>query len=168
VATEVPHVLAYPSNTHGKVVTYAMNIGAAIKSEISRLARKELKAETEVLKRSSAKYRSDIAELKRQIADLQRQVKVLSRANGGERRARAGGDEEAPARLRFSAKALAAQRQRLGLSAEKFGKLVGVSGQTVYLWEAEKTRPRNEQLQAIAAVRKMGKRAAVAALEAQE
>lgn len=167
MATKVLHVLAYPSNTHGKVVTYVMNIGAAIKSEITRLARKELKAETEVLKRTSTKYRSEIAALKRQVADLQRQVKVLSKGNGAERRAGAGGNEEPPLRLRFSAKALAAQRQRLGLSAEKFGKLVGVSGQTVYLWEAEKTRPRAEQLQAIAAVRKMGKRAALAALEAQ-
>jgi len=35
---------------------------------------------------------------------------------------------------------------------------VGVSAQTIYNWEAEKSRPRRQQLAAIASVRKLGKR----------
>jgi DNA-binding transcriptional regulator YiaG len=38
------------------------------------------------------------------------------------------------------------------------GTLIGVSAQTIYNWEAGKTRPRQNQLAAIAAIRKMGKR----------
>jgi DNA-binding transcriptional regulator YiaG len=38
------------------------------------------------------------------------------------------------------------------------GALLGVSAQTVYNWEAGKARPRQQQLAAIAAVRKLGKR----------
>ncbi len=142
-----------------------MNFATVLRSEISRLARKELKAETETLKKVSAKYRSEIAALKREVAELQRQVKSLSRIGARQRAAKSEEDPAESSGIRFSAKGLATQRQRLGLSAEKFGKLVGVSGQTIYLWEAEKTRPRNGQMQAIAAVRKMGKRAAIAALE---
>ena len=60
----------------------------------------------------------------------------------------------------------AALRKKLGLSATDMGKLIGVSGQSVYHWETGKTKPRANQLQAIAAVRKMGKRAVAAKLEA--
>lgn len=143
-----------------------MNFAGVLRSEISRLARKELKAETDAIKKASARYRTEIAALKREVGELRRQVKELSRASV---RQPAKMEEAAdqPVRIRYSAKGLAAQRQRLGLSAEKFGKLVGVSGQTIYLWESEKTKPRNLQLQAIVAVRKMGKREAIAALEEQ-
>lgn len=144
-----------------------MNIAAVLKSEISRLARKELRTETEALKTASAKYRAEIAALKRDVAELQRHVKALSKSSTRDRpeATEVGGDQ--PIRIRYSAKGLAAQRRRLGLSAENFGKLIGVSGQTIYLWEAEKTKPRNGQLQAIAAVRKLGKREADAALGGQ-
>jgi transcriptional regulator with XRE-family HTH domain len=49
-------------------------------------------------------------------------------------------------------------RQKLGLSANEMGRLLGVSGQSIYLWEAGKAKPRASQLPAIAKVRKMGKR----------
>ena len=52
------------------------------------------------------------------------------------------------------------QRRRLGLSAEDYGKLVGVSGLTIYNWEHGKTRPRPAQFAAFAALRNIGKREA--------
>ncbi len=54
-----------------------------------------------------------------------------------------------------------AQRSRLGLSAADYGKLVGVSGLTIYNWEHEKARPRKAQLTALVAVRGIGKREAL-------
>lgn len=72
---------------------------------------------------------------------------------------------EGTTRIRFSAKRPAQQRQKLGLSAADMGLLLGVPGQTVYHWEAEKSRPRPTQLQAIAALRKVGKREAKTRLE---
>jgi DNA-binding XRE family transcriptional regulator len=59
---------------------------------------------------------------------------------------------------------LASHRKRLDLSAENLGKLLGVSGQTIYHWEAGKARPRASQMPAIAALRKLGKRTALAVL----
>jgi len=44
------------------------------------------------------------------------------------------------------------------------GTLLGVSAQSIYHWETGKTKPRQSQLAAIAAVRKMGKREAMAQL----
>jgi transcriptional regulator with XRE-family HTH domain len=54
------------------------------------------------------------------------------------------------------------------LSAADYGKLVGVSGLTVYHWEHGKSRPRKAQLASLAAVRGIGKREAMAKLEVLE
>jgi len=67
--------------------------------------------------------------------------------------------------LRFSPARLASQRQKLGLSAADFAKLIGVSSLSVYKWEKGQTRPRRAQLEAIASVRGIGKREALAKLE---
>ena len=63
-------------------------------------------------------------------------------------------------RVRFVAKGLRSQRSRLGLSAADFGKLLGVSAQSVYNWEHDVARPRAEQLSKLAALRTIGKREA--------
>jgi DNA-binding transcriptional regulator YiaG len=62
--------------------------------------------------------------------------------------------------VRFSSRSVRAQRRRLGLSAADYGKLVGVSGLTIYHWE-HGTRPRKSQLAALIAVRGIGKREAL-------
>lgn len=50
-------------------------------------------------------------------------------------------------------------------SAADCGKLLGVTGQTVYNWERGQARPRQEQLAKIASLRRMGKREARGLLE---
>ncbi len=139
-----------------------MNIAAILKSEISRVARKEVRAKVESLKKASSAYRSDIAALKRRVADLERLLKKLGKGSAKNEADEAPGDGGAV--VRFSAKGLAAQRKRLGLSAAEMGTLLGCSGQSVYKWEQGTTRPRTSQLQAIAALRKMGKKEAAAKL----
>lgn len=138
------------------------NIVSALKSEISRIARKEIKAETEALKSASTKYRSDIAKLKRQVVALQKELKLASRTS--KRPGRSPEEEPSVTRHRFSAKGLASQRKRLGLSAEALGKLIGVSGLSIYHWEGGKARPRANHLPAIAALKTLGKNEAAAVL----
>ena len=46
------------------------NIASILKSEISRVARKELRGETQALKKSNAQYRTQIAELRRRLQAL--------------------------------------------------------------------------------------------------
>lgn len=59
---------------------------------------------------------------------------------------------------------MASNRKRLGLSAQDFGLLVGATGQSVYQWEQGKSKPRPQNVTAIAALRGLGKRAVVARL----
>lgn len=142
-----------------------------LKSEIARIARKEVRAETKALKKANAQYRADIAALKRQLAELQRalarQAKVKAKA-GDQAVARAAEAEDGAAapHLRFRVAGFANLRKKLGLSAAEMGQLLGVSAQSVYHWETGKTRPRASQLAAIAAVRQLGKREVAARLAA--
>jgi len=139
------------------------NIGSVLKEEIVRLSRKESRSQVDPTKKATAQHRREIAELKRQVAQLERQVALLSRQTLGDP-ARVS-TEPATQKVRFTAKGLSAQRGRLGLSADDFGKLVGVSAQSIYNWEQEKARPRPEQLLKLAGLRTMGKREARARLE---
>jgi len=132
------------------------NIGSLLKQEITRLSRREIRTHVDPARKATAQHRRDIAALKRQIAELERQVAALSRKLIGTRPDAPATAEAKP--IRFSAKRLQAQRGRLGLSASDFGKLVGVSPQTVYNWEHEVARPRASQLGRIASLRGIGKR----------
>ncbi|MES2191851.1 MAG: helix-turn-helix domain-containing protein [Pseudomonadota bacterium] len=145
-----------------------MNIAAALKAEISRVSRKEVRAEVQTLKKVTAKLRADNAELKRRLWEVEKTIKLLGEASGRERtRIQTEAEpSEGKSVERFSAKGMVAQRKRLGLSAASMGKLIGVSGATVYLWEKGKTRPRGNQMAGIAKVRQMGKLEAQSTLKA--
>ena len=132
-----------------------------LKSEIARIAKKEIRAETQQLKKASAQYRSDIAALKRHIVALEATVKKLSK---GQLKPVLKVDKESSTPLRFRASGFVTLRKKLDLSAEQMGKLIGVSAQSIYHWEAEKSRPRASQLPAIAAARKLAKKEAWAKL----
>ena len=134
------------------------NIATVLKAEISRVARKDARAETQPLKKASAQYRSDIAALKRRVLALEKQLSRLSRP--GKVASGAAPETSGKSGLRYSAKGLVAQRKRLGLSATAVAKILNVSVQSIYKWEDGKTRPRASQLPAIASLRKMGKQEA--------
>ena len=62
---------------------------------------------------------------------------------------------------RFRADGVRSHRARLELSAMDYGRLVGVSGLTIYHWESGKVRPRQAQLAKLASIRGLGKREAM-------
>jgi DNA-binding transcriptional regulator YiaG len=140
------------------------NIASLLKTEIARVARKEVRAETAALKKAASTYRSEIAALKRRTQALEQELRRLGKAGAKPRPAATS--EDAPQRLRFRAQGLASLRRRLGLSADDCGLLVGASGQSIYNWEAGKARPRAKHLPAIAALRLLGKKEAAARLAA--
>ena len=168
------------------------NLANALKEEISRLARKEIRQQTAETAKSAAKCERDIVALKRQIEDLQRKLssprtqdaptQTASKTKASKKTApkkqdasaasaaSAGGDASASgkqsSRARFSAKGLKANRERLGLSADNYGRLIGVSGLSIYNWEQEKARPRESSIAALMTIRGIGKREAAKRLEA--
>ncbi|MBS0339623.1 MAG: helix-turn-helix transcriptional regulator [Proteobacteria bacterium] len=133
------------------------NIASVLKAEIARVARKEVRAEVEGLKRASAQYRAAIAQLRREVAELEKFLKRTQRQSRATSQSERATKEGIP--RRFSATRLAAHRAKVGLSAAAYGELVGMSGATIYLWEQGKSRPNPEQLEKLAAVRALGRRA---------
>ena len=139
------------------------NIAAALKEEVSRMARKAIREEVGATKKAVAQYRREIAALKRQVQDQTRKIAFLE-AQESRRLARKPSPAVAEG-ARFSAKWLKAHRKRLGLSAADYAKLVGVSELTIYNWELGKSKPSPEGRAAWVAIRALGKREALRRLE---
>jgi DNA-binding transcriptional regulator YiaG len=143
------------------------NVASALKDEISRISRKEIRRGTSSLKRASTTHRSEIAALKRCVQELERQLRKVNRAGESSQPAAANEDSVSPG-TRFSARSMAAQRKRRGLSAAECGRLIGASAQSVYNWEEGKVRPRAQHLPAIYALRTLGRRQANEILETRK
>jgi len=139
------------------------NIATVLKEEISRLSRRELRSETNGLKKASTQYRSDIAALKRRVTAIEKSLKQFDKQvlKAAPKKL----EPTATTGLRYSAKRFLAQRRRLGLSQPEAGFLLNVSPQTIYNWETGKTRPRPEQIAVIAAMRKLSKTVARAIVD---
>jgi DNA-binding transcriptional regulator YiaG len=143
------------------------DIAALVRNEILRLARR-------VSRQTAAKLRKDIVSLKRKVTELTRIAAELRRDNTKllmdykERMAVpvvASAKELEHAHLGPSL--IRAQRARLGLSREVFGKLIGASAGAVLAWEGGRSKPRDKARAALIAVRKLGKREAQWRLEAR-
>ena len=141
------------------------NVASLLKTEIARLARKVVRADTEAMRKAVGNYRSEIAALKRRADALERQLRHASK---GRTSPSPPQPDDKHSGFRFSPKGLASHRKRLGLSASDMGKLLGASGQSVYKWEAGEARPRAANIPRIAAVRSLERRDVVRILAAMD
>ena len=139
------------------------NLSAILKTELSRVTRREVRGETVSLKKAVNAYRAEIAGLKRRTQALEQQLRRLSKLTA--KVSPPHENEVSPDPRRFSAKGLASQRRRLGLSASDCGLLLGASAQSIYNWEQGKARPQAKHLPAIVALRTLAKKVATAHLE---
>src|SRR5271156_6345038 len=99
------------------------NFATALKQEICRLARREIKAQATPTRQAIVQYRHEIARLKRLLPEQQRRMDLLE-----QKKSHDPGDESDNGQLtglRFSTRSVRAQRRRLGLSADEYGRLVG-------------------------------------------
>jgi len=133
-----------------------------LKNEVSRIARKEARIGSKQLKKTSAQYRSEIASLKRRVSALEASLQRLLKQKSKPTETQPADEKQS---LRFRAGGFANLRKKLGLTAAEMGQLIGVSAQSVYHWEQEKSRPRTSQLPAIAKIRKLTKKQAHEALD---
>src|SRR5665213_2531169 len=105
------------------------NINAVLNEQMRRLARREIRTNTKTIKKTTGHYRHDIATLKRQVSQLFKQVSVLQKQVPNQ-------PQVPPAEIlqksRLRIDGLKGHRTRLGLSAKDYGKLMGVSGLTIY------------------------------------
>ena len=110
-----------------------MSVMKELHSEITRLARKEIKKELEPIKRVNAAQRGYIADLRRDVGELQKEVARLKRA-AGEVVAVVETEEETKG-FWISGKGLVSLRKRLGITQMELAALAEVSHQSIVRWE---------------------------------
>lgn len=160
----------------------------AFRSEVLRMARKEIKGELGHLRKTVTAQRSEVAALKRDLKALATQVRILTKAQekmeataerqqaaqgrskalsdshpkqaAVEAEGAAGGKGRGGRKFTFSHEALIAKRHALHLTQKEMARLLGVSVVSVYKWETGEVTPRAAQLERLREVLKMGVRAA--------
>lgn len=153
---------------HNSLMTTFSN---AFRSEVIRMARKELKPELQGMRKALTSHRSEIATLKREVKTLTSQLKAAQRLG----KAPTAPTEEEPAPTRkggrkwvFKPEALTSKRSELGLTAKDMARLLQASPLSLSKWESGKANPRAAQLERIHAVLGLGKRKALALLAADQ
>ena len=143
------------------------DVASVLKEEIQRLARKEIRASVEPLKKQVVEMRRRLREAERTIVQLQRStqkaVEAVSDQIGGMVSESDG--QEGGRQIRISAESVIKHRERLGLTQREMADLLGVTPATVLRWEQGHNSPRGAGREAFARLREMGVREAQARLE---
>jgi DNA-binding transcriptional regulator YiaG len=128
-----------------------------LKSEITRLAKKQSRATCLPLAR-------DVRGLKRTVSALRKTVAVLAKLGAElqaqrttERANLAAAPEEVKA-ARLSPLLIKKLRARLGITQGELATLLGVSTSAVCSWEYGRAKPEDRNREAMVALRKLGKR----------
>jgi DNA-binding transcriptional regulator YiaG len=138
------------------------SIAKLLKETIERTAKKQIRSETEALRKASARYRKTIADLSARLKQMERDLAAMRRQIAS---ASLDSAQQDSGNLRFSAKGLRSLRNKLGISKTEYGRLLGISGRTVGSWENGLARPTAEQIRDIVGIRNLGKREVRSRLE---
>lgn len=142
-----------------------MSVIKELRSEISKVARREIKQELDPIKRVNASQRKYIADLRREIADLQKEVKLLQKECDVPAEAVKADEQEQ--RFWITGKGVLSLRKRIDITQVELAQLAGVTQQTVVRWEKTdgKIPLRGADVQAgLQELRNMGKKEAWARL----
>ena len=140
------------------------NIAQVFKSEIVRLAKREVNARTLSLRKEVRVSRGAIVMLRRELALVQRQVAQLARRQPAPEALKP--QAEVSARTWISGKGVRTMRRKLRVTQQEFAKLAGVSPIAVFKWEKQdgKLQLRHKSLANVMAMRDLGVHAARARL----
>jgi len=144
------------------------DLNKPIREEITRLTRKELKQALQIQKKTNLALKKSLATVKAECAELRREMKAVQK-----RLPKPPPVQEPPEiademlkRFRPTSKTVKQLRAKLDLSQADLAKLLGVSGQAVYLWERKggRLQLRGKAKASLFALRTLGKREAKAKL----
>ena len=129
---------------------------AAIKTEIMRLAKREIHKVSVPLKRDVRSLKITVSQLRKAVLPLQRstadQQKELAK-----REVRLEVSPEELQKSRLSPRLIKTLRKKLGITQKELAILTGVTMTAVQSWEAGKFTPKAEKKTALAALRTLGR-----------
>lgn len=143
------------------------NVAQLLKAEMSRLAKREVKAGVAGIRADNIRLKKSNADLKRRIAQLEKDNKRLVAAEDRRLKEAPQVAPEKAEKARITAKGIRSLRKKLGLSQAKFAQLLGVSTQIVQVWEKKEgaLNVRDTARAAILSIRSIGAREAQARLD---
>ena len=127
----------------------------AIKSEILRLAKREIRPTLIPLRREVRVMRLKLSSLSKGILALNR---VTKEPHLGEAKPKLEASPEEVKASRLTPDRIRGLRNKIGTSMRELGVLTGTSSGAVLSWEKGKFKPRRDKKAALVALRKMGKR----------
>jgi len=128
------------------------SIANVIREEIGRMVSRDLK---------SAGIAKELKSLNTKLNRIEKRIDALE---AGRVKAAPRSAGRAPAKkvdgrtLRFSSGSLKRLRDKLGITQGELAKLLGVSGNAVWQWEAGRARPRAKSIRDLKELRGLGKR----------
>ena len=135
------------------------NIMVVLKSEITRLSRKEAKKYVLPFKKRLSVVTRNITLKKRQIVQLEKRIGCLEKLIASDRTVLApvpSAASEELDKVRVSPRLVKSQRKRLKISQQQLAKLLKVSVAAVRSWEQGRTSPRKENLASFVEIRRLG------------
>jgi DNA-binding transcriptional regulator YiaG len=130
---------------------------ATIKSEIVRLAKREMRNTFFPLRRDVWLLKSTVSQLRRTVLALERfaayQQKELKK-----REIPLEATPEEVKKSRFSPRLIQSLRKHLGITQKELAILAGVTVGAAHLWEKGKFEPKDEKKRVMVALRKLGRR----------
>jgi DNA-binding transcriptional regulator YiaG len=139
------------------------NVVETLKAEIARISKKEAKSATQAIGKSNTWLRKTVADLKKRVLSLEKENKRLIAAiKKYQAESPQKPDQEEGKKVRFSSRSIHSLRRKLRLSQLDFGKLVGTTPLSVYLWEKKvgALNLRDKTREALLSIRGLGAREA--------
>ena len=135
-----------------------------IKSEIVRLAKKEIRRVSIPLGRDVRSLKSTVSQLRKTVSTLER-LAVQQQKELGREKIRLEAAPEEVKKSRFSPRLIQRLRKRLGITQKEMAKLTGVTVGAIYQWEKGMFEPRGQKKGMLVALRRLGRRAVRKLLE---
>jgi DNA-binding transcriptional regulator YiaG len=132
-------------------------LGATIKSEIVRLAKREIRKTLVPLSRDVRLLKSTVSEIRKAVLVLER-LAALQQKELGKRKIPLEATPEEVKKSRFSPRLIRSLRKHLGISQKELAILAGVTIGAAHLWEKGKFEPKDEKKRVMVALRKLGRR----------
>ena len=128
-----------------------------IKSEIVRLAKREIRKIARPLSRDIRSMRSTVSQLRKTVLALQRLTARQESESRKEKVLLEAAPEEVK-KSRFSPRLIHTLRKRLGITQKEMATLTGVTVGAIYQWEQGMFEPRGQKKGMLVALRKLGRR----------
>lgn len=143
------------------------NVEKALKAEIARISRKEIKTAIGNIAKSHTNLKKTVTDLRKRVTSLEKENKQFFRDTTKQMAQRTEKGAEEAAKARLTAKGIRSLRNRLRLTQADFAKLARATTHAVYLWEKKEgpLKLRDKTRETLLSIRGLGAREARARLE---